>query len=92
VWPATTTVVKEAPTIVIVNPPPPAESPPPEPQKIWVPPVMGIRTEPGYWDYGVKKRWMGDHWRYEQDVTRKTWVPEAQVEVVKQAGYWKLAE
>jgi len=92
VWPATTTVVKEVPTIVIVNPPPPAEPPPPEPQKTWVPPVMGVRTEPGYWDYGVKKKWMGDHWRYEQDVTRKTWVPEAQVEYVKQAGYWKVAE
>lgn len=90
-WPATTTVVKEVPTIVIVNPPPPA-TPPPEPEKIWVPPVMGIRTEPGYWDYGVKKQWMGDHWRYEQDVTQKTWVPASQVEYVKQAGYWKLVE
>lgn len=91
-WPATTTVVKESPTIVIVNSPPPAAPPPPEPQKIWVPPVIGVRTEPGYWDYGVKKIWMGDHWRYEQDVTRKTWVPASQVEVVKQAGHWELAE
>jgi len=91
-WPTTTTVVKEVPTIVIVNPPPPADPPPPKPREIWVPPVMGVRTEPGYWDYGVKKKWMGDHWRYEQDVTQKTWVPAAQVEYVKQAGYWKLAE
>jgi hypothetical protein len=88
----TTTVVKESPTIVIVNPPPAEEPPPPEPRKTWVPPVMGIRTEPGYWDYGVKKVWMGDHWRYEQDFTEKTWVPASQVKYVKQAGYWKVAE
>ena len=53
---------------------------------------MDVRTEPGYWDYGVKKMWMGDHWRYEQDVTQKKWVPASQVEYVKQAGYWKVAE
>ena len=91
-WPATTTVVKEVPTVIIVQPPPPAAPEPPKPKEIWVPPVLGLRTEPGYWDYGVKKIWMGDHWRYEQDVTSKTWVPESQVKYVQQAGYWKVVE
>ena len=92
-WPTTRTVVRETETIIIVSPPPPAESPAPsEPQKEWVPPVMDTRTEPGYWDYGVKKKWMGDHWRYEQDVENKIWVPASQVTYVKQAGYWKVVK
>jgi len=91
-WPATTTVVKEVPTVIIVQPPPPAVPEPPEPKEVWVPPVIGTRTEPGFWDYGVRKVWMGDHWRYEQDVTRKTWVPESQVQYVQQAGHWKMVE
>lgn len=92
-WPATRTVVRETETIIIVSPPPPTEPPaPPEPQKVWVPPVMDTRTEPGYWDYGVKKIWMGDHWRYEQDAENKVWVPASQVPYVKQAGYWKFVE
>lgn len=92
-WPVTGTVVRETETIIVVNTPPPAEPPPPpEPEKVWVPPVMDTRTEPGYWDYGVKKVWMGDHWRYEQDLDIRTWVPESQVRYVKQAGYWTFAE
>ena len=93
-WPAGTTVVREPQPIVIVNhPPPPAPAPPPlEPPKVWVPPVMGTRTEPGYWDYGVKKRWMGDHWRFEQDLDTPTWVPASDVQYVKQEGYWKVAD
>ncbi|HSO18399.1 MAG TPA: hypothetical protein VLT88_03015 [Desulfosarcina sp.] len=92
-WPVTSTVVQEPPTIVIVNPPAAeAPAPPPEPQKVWVPPVMGTRTEPGYWDYGIKKVWMGDHWRFEQDLDDKTWVPDSQWTFVVQAGYWKFAE
>ena len=92
-WPVTNTVVQEPPTIIIVNTPPAAEPPaPPEPEKVWVPPVMDTRTEPGYWDYGVKKVWMGDHWRYEQDVEDKTWVPESQVQYVKQEGYWEFVQ
>lgn len=91
--PIRTTVVREIQPIIIVNYPPPAEpTPPPEPQKTWVPPVMGTRTEPGYWDYGIRKQWMGDHWRYEQDFEDKIWVPEAQVAVVKQEGYWQIIE
>lgn len=89
VWPAASTVVRETRTIVIVAPPVEAPTPPPEPQYVWIPPVMETRTEPGYWDYGVKKIWMGDHWRFEQNVREKTWVPPAQVTVVKQAGYWQ---
>jgi hypothetical protein len=77
-WPATRTVVRETETIVIVTTPAPAEPPaPPKPEEIWVPPVMGTRTQPGYWDYGVKKVWMGDHWRYEQDLDARVWVPES---------------
>jgi hypothetical protein len=90
-WPSSTTVVREVQPIIIVNnPAPPA--PAPEPEKIWVPPVMGTRTEPGYWDHGIKKIWMGDHWRYEQDFETRKWVPEAQVAVVEQEGYWKIVE
>ena len=91
-WPTTTTVVKEVPTVIIVQPPPPDLPKPPKPKEVWVPPVLGLRTEPGYWDYGVRKVWMGDHWRFEQDVTSKTWVPESQVRYIKQAGYWEVAE
>ncbi len=91
-WPTTTTIVKEAPTIIIVETPPPAPPAPPKPKEIWVPPVISTRTEPGYWDYGVQKVWMGDHWRYEQDITRKTWVPASQVPYVLQNGYWKVVE
>ena len=91
-WPTTTTVVKEVPTVIIVQPPPPAEPEPTKPKEVWVPPITGTRTEPGYWDYGVRRVWMGDHWRYEQDVTSKTWVPESQVRYVQQAGYWKVVE
>ena len=91
-WPATRTVVRETETIVIVTTPAPTEPPPPQPQEIWVPPVMGTRAEPGYWDYGVKKIWMGDYWRYEQDLDAKVWVPESEVQYVKQAGYWTVAE
>ena len=91
-WPATTTVVKEVPTVIVVQPPPPATPEPPKPKEVWVPPVMDTRIEPGYWDYGVREVWMGDHWRYDQDVTEKTWVPASQVTYVKQAGYWKVVE
>jgi hypothetical protein len=35
---------------------------------------------------------MGDHWRYEQDHEERVWVPEAQVNVVKQEGYWKTLD
>lgn len=93
-WPGgPPTVVREIQPIVILTPAPSQEPPPPpEPQKVWVPPVMGTRTEPGYWDYGIRKVWMGDHWRYEQDVDQPIWVPERQVEVVKQEGYWKIVE
>ncbi|MCB2147073.1 MAG: hypothetical protein KQI81_11405 [Deltaproteobacteria bacterium] len=92
-WPAGSTVVREPPTIIIVNnPPPAAPAPPPEPEKMWVPPVMDTRTEPGYWDYGIRKIWMGDHWRYEQDLDERIWVPESQVKYVKQEGYWKTVE
>ncbi|MFO7713190.1 hypothetical protein [Desulfosarcina sp.] len=92
-WPAGTTQVQEPQPIIIVNTPPPASpTSPPEPQRTWVPPVMDTRTEPGYWDYGIRKVWMGDHWRYEQDQDEKTWVPASTVEYVKQAGYWKIFE
>lgn len=92
-WPAGRTVVQEIQPVIIVNNPPPAEpAPAPELEKMWVPPVMDTRTEPGYWDYGIRKVWMGDHWRFEQDFTDKTWVTESQVEYVKQEGYWKIVE
>ena len=64
----------------------------PEPDKVWVPPVTETRTVPGYWDYAIKKTWMGDYWRFEQDLGDKTWVPESQVTVVTQEGYWKTVE
>jgi hypothetical protein len=92
-WPAVTTVVQKVQPIIIVNHPPPeapAASPPPE--KVWVPPVMGTRTEPGYWDHGIRKVWMGDHWRYEQDAEDRKWVPESQVAIIEQHGYWKIVE
>jgi len=92
-WPASTTVVREFQPIIIVNNPPPlVPAPAPEPEEVWVPPVMDTRTEPGYWDYGVKKVWMGDHWRYEQDHEERIWVPASQVRYVKQEGYWKPVE
>ena len=53
---------------------------------------MGTRIEPGYWDYGIRKVWMGDHWRYEQDIDQPRWVPERMVEAVKEEGYWKILE
>ena len=92
-WPATTTIVREVQPVIIVNTPPAADPPaPPEPQKVWVPPVMDTRVEPGYWDYGIRKVWMGDHWRYEQDFDRPTWVPEREVRYVRQEGYWSIVE
>lgn len=92
-WPASTTVVREIQPIIIVNNPPPVvPALPPEPEEVWVPPVMDTRTEPGYWDYGVKKVWMVDHWRYEQDHEERIWVPASQVRYVKQEGYWKPVE
>ena len=93
-WPPATTVVREVQPIIVVNNPPPAlaASAPTEPKKVWVPPVMDTRTKPGYWDYGIKKMWMGDHWRYEQDVEKRTWVPASEVTYVKQEGYWKIVE
>ncbi|MBR9985109.1 MAG: hypothetical protein KFF68_04295 [Desulfosarcina sp.] len=92
-WPAGTTIVREIQPIIILNhPPPAAPAPPPEPEKVWVPPVMDTRTEPGYWDYGVKKVWMGNHWRYEQNHDERIWVPASRVKYVKQEGYWKPVE
>jgi hypothetical protein len=92
-WPAATTVVREVqPVIIVNNPPPEAPATPFPAEKVWVPPVMGTRTEPGYWDHGIKKVWMGDHWRYEQDFEERKWVPETQVTVVEQEGYWKFVE
>jgi hypothetical protein len=92
-WSSGTTVVREVQPIIIVNhPAPQTPAAPPEPEKIWVPPVMGTRTEPGYWDHGIKKRWMGDHWRYEQDFETRKWVPESQVAIVEQEGFWKIVE
>ena len=94
VWyPVSTTVVRESPQVVVVKQPPaPEPVKPPKPQKVWVPPVMATRIEPGFWDYGVKKIWMGDHWRFEQNLKEKKWVPKAVVEYVKQEGYWAFAE
>lgn len=92
-WPASTTVVREIQPIIIITPPlPVTPAPPPEPAEVWVPPVMDTRTEPGYWDYGIKKVWMGDHWRYEQDHGERIWVPASQVRYVKQEGYWQPVE
>lgn len=93
-WSGGTTVVREVQPIIIVNQPAPqTPAPPPsEPERVWVPPVMGTRTEPGYWDYGIKKIWMGDHWRFEQDFEDRIWVPESQMAVVEQEGYWKIVE
>lgn len=92
-WTGSTSVVREVQPIVIVNAPPPEPiSPPPQPRMVWVPPLMETRTQPGYWDHGIKKVWMGDHWRFEQDFKEKTWVPESEVRVVRQAGYWKPVE
>jgi hypothetical protein len=92
-WPTSTTVVRETqPIIIVVDPPSVAPAPPPKPEEEWVPPVMDTRTEPGYWDYGVKKVWMGNHWRYEQDHEELIWVPASQVRYVKQEGYWKPVE
>lgn len=91
--PVATTVVQEIQPIIVVSPPLPTQPPlPSEPEKVWVPPVTDTRTETGYWDYGIKKTWMGDHWRYEQDPEQRVWVPESQIEVVTQAGYWKIVE
>ena len=90
-YPVTTTMVRESPPVVVVKQPTEPVRPP-APQKVWVPPVMATRTEPGFWDYGVKKTWMGDHWRFEQNLKEKKWVPEAVVEYVKQEGYWAFAE
>jgi hypothetical protein len=91
--PVSTTIVREVQPVIIVNTPPTTQAePPPEPEKVWVPAVMDTRTEPGYWDYGVKKRWMGDHWRFEQDFATRVWVPETQVKYVSQEGYWKTVE
>jgi hypothetical protein len=92
-WPTTTTVVREVQPIIVVNNPPPAlaaPSAPTEPKKVWVPPVMDTRLQPGYWDYGIIKMWMGDHWRYEQNFEERTWVPASEVTYVKQEGYWKF--
>jgi hypothetical protein len=92
-WPAGTIPVREVQPIVIVNISPPPEPPPvPEPQKVWVPPVIGTRTEAGYWDYEIKRVWRGDHWLYEQDFEKPRWVPPSQVEYVEQEGYWKIVE
>jgi len=92
-WPTSTTVVRETqPIIIVVNPPPVVPAPPPQPEEVWVPPVMDTRTEPGYWDYGVKKVWMGNHWRYEQNHEERIWVPASEVRYVKQEGYWKPVE
>ena len=91
-YPATqTTVVRELQPIIVVNPAPPEKpTASPEIQYVWIPPVTEMRTEPGHWDYGVKKEWMGDHWRYSQDLSEKTWIPETRVEAVKQPGYWNI--
>lgn len=92
-YPVTATVVREVQPVIIVNNLPAAEpAPPPEPEKEWVPPVLGTRTEPGYWDYGIRQVWMGDHWRFEQDFEKKTWVPPSRVKFVRQQGYWKTVE
>jgi hypothetical protein len=88
-WPASTVVVRKTRPIVVINVPPP---PAPEPKKVWVPPVMGTRTQPGFWDYAIRKVWMGDHWLFTQDFLKRTWVPPYQVEYVKQEGYWKIVE
>ncbi|MDL2274871.1 hypothetical protein LJC22_01945 [Desulfosarcina sp. OttesenSCG-928-G10] len=94
-WPhRTTTVIRETQPVIVINNPPAEPQPPPkpEPKYLWVPPVMGKRTEPGHWEYGVQKIWMGDHWRYEQDETQKTWVPEKEVDYVQEPGYWDVVE
>jgi len=90
---AHTTVVREqSPVAVVRQPPVPEPARPPEPRKIWVPPVMDTRTVPGFWDYEITKTWMGDHWRFDQNLKEKKWVPEAVVQYVKQEGYWAFAE
>lgn len=92
-WPGRTVLVDEEQPIVIVNIPAPPEPPPAiEPQAVWVPAVMGTRTEAGYWDYAIKKVWKGDHWLFEQDFEKPRWVPPTTVEYVKQEGYWKIVE
>jgi len=92
---STTTIVNEVRPIVVVAPPAAAaQTAPPEPEAVreWVPPVVETVTQPGYWDFAIKRTWMGDHWRYEQDRAEKIWVPATQVQVVTQAGYWRTVE
>jgi hypothetical protein len=92
---STTTIVNEVRPIVVVTPPAAAEktaTPEPQAEREWVPPVVETVTQPGYWDYAIKRTWMGDHWRYEQDRAQKTWIPATQVRVVTQAGYWRTVE
>ena len=89
----TTTVVNEiTPVIVVEQKAPEPAATKPEIEREWVPPEVETVTEPGYWDYTIKRTWMGDHWRYEQDLTQKTWVPPTTAEVVKREGYWRIVE
>jgi len=88
---ATTTVINEIRPVVVVSPPAETESPAPV-KREWVPPLKETVTRPGYWDYAIKRTWMGDHWRYTQDLSKKTWVPATQVQVVTREGYWKIVE
>ncbi len=91
-WPVAAPAAPEPAPVVIVYRPPSEPAPAPEPPKEWVPAVMATRIEPGYWDHPIKKIWMGDHWRFVQDLAKRRWVPEAVVEYVKQAGHWKTVD
>lgn len=62
----------------------------PEPQKVWVPPVYEEKVVPGHYISGIRE-WVDDegYQNFTDDDSKKVWIPEQTLKVLKKEGYWK---
>ena len=42
--------------------------------EVWIPAKEERTWVPGFWSYGIRKTWRGDHWHYETNPNDKKWV------------------
>jgi len=82
-----------APTVVVVPQPAPAAPVDSEPSvktvRTWVPAEKETVWVPESTECGIKKQWMGDHWKYATDFKNCQKVPGRMETVVTRPGYLK---
>jgi hypothetical protein len=83
----------DSPPIVVVAPQPAPAQARREPQvktvRNWVPPEKSSVWVPERKSCGIKKKWMGDHWKFSTDTQNCRTVPGRMEMVVTRPGYFK---